>query len=242
MFRELVLGAAALAVAGGSAAAQEGSGNFRVGPRVGYTMYQAATGLKPGVNIGVDAVYLATKNLGVGVLLDFARPHTDSSYFPVEMTFGGSSSDLNTDGETFIYGVQMPVTIAQYQLLGEFRFGDRFQPFVSGSAGAYTMYLDPQVADGNTNFTNWAFSAGLGFTFRPSAASSIRLEARDYIFTNYDRASLEVQQLAYDWTIASGSFNQPVRFPEVLPAQEDFSGTAHNWQFALALAFTPGGR
>jgi hypothetical protein len=242
MLRKLVLGAAALAVAAGSATAQEGSGSFRVGPRVGYTLYKDATGLKPGVNFGLDAVYFVSRNIGVGVLLDVARPQTDSSFFPVEMSFGGSSADLNPDGETYIFGVKMPVTVALYQLQAEFRFGDRFQPFVTGSAGGYTMYLDPQVARGNTNFTNWAFSAGVGFVFRTSSSTGIRLEGRDVLFTGYDRANLNVQRLIYDWTVTSGSFNQPVRFPEVLPPQDPFSGTAHNWQVALGFTFTPGGR
>jgi hypothetical protein len=242
MLRKLVLGAAALALTAGPAVGQDGTASFRVGPRAGYTMYKDATGLKPGVGFGMDAVYSVTKNLGIGVLVDFARPQTDSSYFPVEMSFGGSSSDVNSEGETFIFGVQYPVTIAQYHLLAEFRFGNRFQPFFSGSAGAYTMYLDPQAARGNTHFTNWAFSAGAGFDFQAGSATSVRLEARDFIFTRYDRANLEVQALAYDWTVSSGSFNQPVRFPEVLPSQEPFSGTAHNIQVVLGFTFTPGGR
>jgi hypothetical protein len=243
MLRKLVLGAAALALAAGPAAAQDGTaGSFRVGPRVGYTMYHDGTGLKPAVGFGLDAVYFATKNVGIGVLLDYSRPETDSSYFPVEMTFGGSSSSLDQDGETFIFGVQQPVTVAQYQLLAEFRFGDRFQPFINGSAGGYTMYLDPQVANGNTHFTNWAFSAGVGFNFRAGASTGVRLEARDFVFTGYDRANLDVSKLEYDWTVSSGSRNEPTRFPDVLPAQPAFSGTAHNFQVALGFTFTPGGR
>lgn len=242
MLRTLVLGATALAFAAGPVAAQDGAGAFHVSPHVGYTLYKEATGLKPGVNFGMDALYFFSKNIGVGVLLDFARPSTDSSFFPVEMSFGGSSFPDNPDGATFIYGVSMPVTIAQYQLMAQFQFGDRFQPFINAGVGGYTMYLDPQVALGNENFTNLGFSAGLGFSFEASSYASIRLEARDYVFTKFDRANFQVQNLVYDWTVSTGSFNQPVRYPDVLPAQEEFSGSAHNWNISLGFTFTPGGR
>jgi hypothetical protein len=235
--------ATAMALGAGTAAAQEGSGTFRVSPHGGYTTYASETGLKPSVNLGLDALYFVSKNIGIGVLLDYARPETDSSYFPVEFSFGGSSFLDNPDGVTYVVGVNMPVSIAQYQLIGEFRFGDRLQPFISGGAGAYTMFLDPQAAAGNTNFTNWALSAGVGVSFRASAATGVRLEVRDFMFLNYDRANLQVQTFQSDWTIGGlGSYNQPVRFPDVVPAQEPFSGSAHNFQFALAFNFTPGGR
>lgn len=243
MLRKLVLGAAALALAATPAAAQGGAGSFRVGPRGGYTLYKAATGLRPTVNFGLDAMYFVTPNIGVGVLLDYARPQTDSSYFPAEMPFGASSTPLNPDGITYIYAIQQPVTIAQYQLLAEFRFGDRFQPFIAGGAGGYTLYLDPQVANGNNHFTHLGLSAGVGFAYQAGNAAAIRLEARDFIFTSFSRSELDVATFQHNWSIDSGSFYRPVRFPDVLPAQDPFeSSVAHNWQVALGFTFTPGGR
>ena len=223
MLRKLVLGVAALALTAGTAAAQAGGGQFRVDPRVGYTMYKDATGLRPGVNFGINAVFFATNNIGVGVLLDYARPQTDSSYFPAELSFGDT---------TFVYAVQQPVTITQFHLMGEFRFGNRLQPFLSASAGGYRINLDAQAAAGVVDFTQWGASVGGGVSFQASEFAGVRLEVRDFMFFSYDRDNLNVTRNRFT----------PARYPNVLPQQAPFSGSAHNIQFALAFTFTPGGR
>ncbi|HEX9727604.1 MAG TPA: outer membrane beta-barrel protein [Gemmatimonadales bacterium] len=220
MLRKLVLGVAFAALAAAPAVAQNGS--FRVGPRLGYVKYAEKTGIEAGAMVGLDGLYYISSNLGIGFTLDVSRPQTDSSFFPAEMSFGDT---------TFIFGVSQPLTIAQFGLQAEFSAGGSIAPFIMGGVNGYRVSLDPQVAAGPANFVELGFSVGGGVAFRTSAGTQIRLEARDFVFTDFDRSRLNVVRAAF----------QPTRFPDVLPVPDPFSGSAHNIHVALSFSFTPGG-
>jgi hypothetical protein len=220
MLRQLVLGATLAATAALPAAAQ--GGRVTVGPRLGYIKYQSKTGMKSSGMLGLDGVYHLTRNFGVGFMLDVARPETDGAFFPAELSFGDT---------TFVFQVSQPLTVVQYAAQFLATTGGRFAPFVSGSVGGYRVTLDPQISAGNESFSKLGFSIGGGIDLQIGQSGGVRLEARDFIFTKFDRARLNPVREA----------NQPARFPEVIPTPAPFEGSAHNLMVALGFTFTPGG-
>ena len=223
MLRKLVLGVAVMALSASTVAAQTSAGMFAVGPRLGYVRYADETGIQEGALLGLDGLYYISNNLGIGFMLDVARPQTDSSFFPAEMSFGDT---------TFSFGVKQPLTIVQFGIQAEITTGGKFAPFLRGSVGGYRVTLDPQVARGSSNFVELGFSFGGGINFATSPGTAVRIEVRDYVFTDFDRSLLNPVDPAF----------APTRFPDVLPAKDPFFGTAHNIQIALAFSFTPGGQ
>jgi hypothetical protein len=211
------VGLAGLLSAGPLAAQQ-----FDVGPRLGYILFKEATGLLSSGMLGLDAVYHISSNIGLGVRLDVARPGTNGDYFPAELSFGDS---------TLIVAVKQPVTFAHYGALVRLETGGALSVFGAGSVGGYTITLDPQTARGRSTMTELAFGAGAGVRFRTGGGTSIALEVQDLILLNYRRNGLNPVDSRFI----------PTRFPEVLPPQPEFDGTAHNLYVALAFTFTPGG-
>ena len=221
MLRKLVLAVAVAAVGAAPAAAQD-AGSFRVGPRIGYISYANETGIQASALLGLDAVYHVTDGLAFGFNLDVSRPQTDSSFFPAEMSFGDT---------TFIFGVKQPLTVVNFEFAGELSLPGRFSPFILGGIGGYRVNTDPQVARGATDFTQLGFSFGGGIAFQAGGGTNVRIEVRDYVFTNFDRSQLNPVDARFT----------PTRFPDVLPAPEPFDGSAHNIAVTLAFSFTPGG-
>ena len=219
MLRHVVLGVAVAALLPLPAVAQ--TGQFSVGPRLGYINYDTETGLESAGILGLDATYRINRNIGIGFTVDVGRPTTDSSFFPAEMSFGDT---------TFVFAVSQPVTVVNYHLMLEATTGGTFAPFLLGSVGGYRMTLDPQVG-GNEDVNELGFSFGGGISFQTSGGTAIRLEARDFVFTNFDREVLYPVEQRF----------RPTRFPQVLPTPAPFDGTAHNIIVSLAFSFTPGG-
>jgi hypothetical protein len=219
MYRRLVVGLVLAAAAAGPLAAQQ----FEIGPRLGYVKWKEATGLENSAMLGVDAMYRVNSNIGLGVRFDVARPGTDGAYFPAEMQFGTDS--------TLVFAVSQPVTVLQYGAQAEVGFGGAIGVFLKGGAGGRTFTMDPQASNGRITVTDWGFTAGAGFRIRAGGGTSITLEVQDLIYTNFDRESLNPVEPRF----------RPVRFPDVVPFQPAFSGTAHNIYGAISFIFTPGG-
>lgn len=218
MFRRLVVGIGLAALAAGPLAAQ----GFEIGPRLGYVKWKDATGMKGAAMLGVDAIYHMNSHLGLGVRFDVARPGTDGKYFPAEMTF--------TD-TTYLFAVSQPLTVLQYAAQAQIETGGSFSLFAKGGAGGRTIYLDPQAAHGQVSVSNWAFQAGAGIKIGAGAGTSVKLEVQDLIFINFNRNDISTVEARF----------QPKRFPDVVPYQPEFSGTAHNIYAAISFNFTPGG-
>ena len=219
MYRRLMVGLGLVALAAGPAAAQ----NFEIGPRLGYVKWKGETGLKDAAMLGVDAVYRLNSRLGIGVRFDVARPGTDGNYFPAEMTFGGDT--------TLIFAISQPVTVLQYGAIARVETGGSLSVFAKGGAGARTITLDPQAAAGRVSETDWAFSVGGGIRFRSGGGTTVSLEVQDLVYPNFDRESLSPVEPRF----------RPRRFPDVVPLQPEFDGTAHNIYASIAFTFTPGG-
>ena len=220
MLRRILVGATLLGAMPVLAVAQ---GQFQVGPRIGYTKFAERTSIEAGPMLGLDAAFQITRNISFGLRFDFARPTTDGTFFPAEMTFGDT---------TMVFAVSQPLTVLHYGVKAEFTTGGSFAPFISGGVGAYRISTDPQVARGVENFTELGFSIGGGLALQTSAGTQIRIDVHDYIYNNFDRERLNPVDPRF----------APVRFPDVLPPQEPFLGVAHNIHVALAFAFTPGGQ
>ena len=220
MLQKVFVGVALLGVAAAPVTAQR---QFQVGPRIGYTTYAAETAIEAGPMLGMDAMYSFSRNLAIGVRFDFARPTTDGTYFPAEMTFGDT---------TLIFAVSQPITTVNYALAAEFSTGGSFAPFVNGSVGQYRISLDPQVARGNASFSELLLTFGGGLAIQTSSGTAVRLTVQDIIYNNFDRARLNPVDARF----------APVIFPDAITPQEPFLGAAHNIHFALAFSFTPGGQ
>lgn len=223
MFRRIVVAAALVGVT--TPAAGQELRQFQIGPRVGLITYDTDTGLKDAAMLGLDAVFNFTRNIGIGFRFDIARPETDGKFFPAEMTFGDT---------TLIFAVTQPVTVLQYGGKVELTTGGSLALFASGGVGGYRITLDPQVARGQRDVTNLGWSIGGGVSFQTTSGTRVRLEIHDFIFQDYRRADLDPVQPTFQ-----GFPSQ--RFPDVVPPQSPFEGTAHNIHFAVAFAFTPGG-
>lgn len=218
MYRRLVVGIGLVALAAGPLAAQ----NFEIGPRLGYVKWKQATGLKNAAMLGVDAIYNLNSNFGLGVRFDVSRPGTDGDFFPAEMTFNDT---------TMIFAVSQPVTVLQYAVQAQVQTGGAIGVFLKGGAGGRSITLDPQAARGRISVNDWAFQAGAGIRINAGAGTSVKLEVQDLIFTKYNRADINPVEQRFI----------PKRFPDVVPFQPEYSGTAHNIYAALSFIFTPGG-
>lgn len=218
MFRRMVIGLGLAALAAGPVAAQD----FEIGPRLGYVKWKEATGMENAAMLGVDAVYRISSRLGIGARFDLSRPGTDSQYFAAEMSFGDT---------TLVFAVAQPLTVLQYGVQALVETGGTFSVFAKGGAGARTISLDPQSARGRISTTEWAFSAGGGIRIRSGGGTSVLLEVQDLIYPNFARNDLNPVEPRF----------RPVRFPDVVPLQPEFDGTAHNIYASISFTFTPGG-
>ena len=218
MYRRLLVGLGLAGFAAGPVAAQE----FEIGPRLGYVKWKEETGLENSGMLGVDALYKISRRIGIGARFDVSRPGTDNQYFSAEMTFGDT---------TLIFAVQQPLTVLQYGLLAQVETGGSFSIFANGGAGARTITLDPQSARGRVSTTEWAFSAGGGLRIRSGGGTSVLLQVQDLIYPNFARNDLDPVEPRF----------APKRFPDVIPVQADFDGTAHNIYASISFIFTPGG-
>lgn len=218
MFRRLVVGLGIAALAGGPLAAQD----FEIGPRLGYVKWKEVTGLENAAMLGLDATYRLFRHVGLGVRLDVARPGTDAQYFASEQSFGDS---------TLIFAVSQPITVLQYGVQGLFETGGTLGAFIKGGVGGYTLTLDPQAARGRSTLTELGLSFGGGIRFRTGGGTSVSLEVQDLVYTNFSREALNPVEPRF----------RPVRFPDVVPLQPEFEGTAHNIYAAISFLFTPGG-
>jgi hypothetical protein len=199
-----------------------GAQNFEIGPRLGYVKWKSETGIKPSAMMGVDAMFKISSRLGVGARFDVARPGTDNQYFAAEMTFGDT---------TLVFAVQQPLTVLQYGALAQFETGGSFSVFARGGAGGRTISLDPQSARGRISTTEWAFNAGAGLRIRSGGGTSVLLLVEDLIYPKFARNDLNPVEPRF----------RPTRFPDVVPYQADYDGTAHNIYASISFVFTPGG-
>jgi len=122
------------------------------------------------------------------------------------------------------------VSIVEASLNGTLRFPlGRLTPFVTGGAGVYTMFLDPQVNRGATRFGRLSGNVGGGFAMQLSERAGITLDVRDLIFTDYERARLNPTDGRFQ------NFQFPTEF-QTAPAPKS---TVHNFMISLGFMYAP---
>jgi hypothetical protein len=103
--------------------------------------------------------------------------------------------------------------------------------FAKGGGGGRTITLDPQASHGRISVSDWMLTVGGGVRFRAGGGTAVMLEVQDLVYLNFARESINPVEPRF----------RPTRFPDVVPYQPEFSGTAHNIYAAISFIFTPGG-
>ena len=202
---------------------------FVITPRGGYVYFDRASSLKPGPSIGIDAQYLITPTLSVGTDVSFMRSNTRGEDFVTALTYGL----VATGDTTFIFNVTQPVSVVDAQLAAVFRTPvvGRMSPFLTGGAGVYALYMDPEVNRGSSRYVRPSLMAGAGIDVRLSQSAGLRLDVRDEIFTSYDRERLRP---------SDERFRSP-RILEGYPQPPAARSVVHNFMFTFGFTFTPQG-
>ncbi|MBC7790972.1 MAG: outer membrane beta-barrel protein [Anaerolineae bacterium] len=170
------------------AAAQTGEREFSVLPRVGAMDFDRASSLRTAPFLGLDAEYHINRFFGIGTAVHVARPNTRAEDFLTTLTFG-----IPTSGDTtFFFQTGQAITLLEGGLLGALRYPlGRFTPFITGGAGYYRTFLDPQTNRGARGWDGASYSYGGGFAIQFSERSGIQLDVRNLVLTDYERNSLE---------------------------------------------------
>ena len=216
------------------------AGRFSVTPVVGTIFWDDASALsnkKPNESgvytdrqftptVGLSAEYRVIPQVGVGFYFEAARPETRGDYFPALFLNNGGNlpADLRVVGQrvtALIYGIQ-----------GSFVFDvGRLQPYVGGGFGAVTISPDPQQNNSNQSFTNTQFQFGGGLGFRVGVNTVVRLDVRNFVFTDWDRDELNPTSPAFqNTTVPSVNANPPAE-----------KSTINNFRIALGFTYIPRG-
>lgn len=256
MRNSLIWGAAALILLALGAPlhtlqAQE-KGQWNVTPRLGLVFWDKASGFQdPVLNggdcdypqynhecasftnnlmAGLSALYWLTDGLAVGLAVDVARPVTNGAYF--------TAANMETAGLQELTLVSQRVTALQYQVEAEWApLTGGFSPYITGSVGGYTIYLDPPKADqasatGFEHFSDLMFGVGVGLDMAFGESAGLRLALVDMIYTSWEREKLNAVSPAYQTNL----------FPDLLPPPPNEKSTINNFNFQIAFTFVPGGR
>lgn len=198
-------------------------------PHVGVLRYSIFSGLENGPAIGLDARYDVAPRVALGTSVTLSRANTRGSDFVTMLRYG----DPSKGDTTFIFRLQQPVTMLDASLNATLRvpsFTDRVEPYVTGGAGVYSFFLDPQANVGSArDFARLSALLGGGVRMRVSQAAGITIDVRDHVFTNYDRSKLA----ASDPRFRSGVY------PEDYPAPPPARDVVHNLFFSIGFTWTP---
>lgn len=219
---------AALTLVVGSAEAQVAPRRFSVGAHVGRTMYDEATALKDAGFAGIDASYtlpsLGRLDLGVGFNITASLPVTRYDQFPAVLFDFGDTS--------FIYGVSQRVRVFDYGAQGTIGTTlGRLRVYGIGGAGLYTIQVDPRQEGKLQSYTEPAFQVGAGANYVVSRTLGFRVEARNAIWTNFDRDRLD----------ATVKYAQDRRLRDEFAAPVPAKSTVNNLRLAIVFSYVPGG-
>lgn len=217
------LALAATILAAGSAGGQVVPGQFQVVPSAGWVSHDESSALEAAPYLGVDASYFITRNLAVGVQFYAARPQTDGTFFPLAlMDFGDT---------TFVYSVSQRVTTVGGGVQAQYHIPfNRFEAFVLGGGGIYQIYMDPRRTQDISRHSGPTVSFGGGLSYAITESVGVRLEARDMMFLDYDRQSLD----------ATIPYVRNDRIPDLVEVPPEAKDVVHNLRFALGFSFIPG--
>lgn len=190
---------------------------------VGGVVPQEASSLESGAFVGLDALFHVTDRLKIGPTAEYVRTETDGAFFPQQVAFGADSSRVFETGQRI--SVLQFGGIARFELMPD----ERFNPYVMGGAGGYTLYLETQSNDGFSRVTDVQFQFGGGVHWAVSDAAGVQIDVRDVVYTNFDRSALD--------PINPGPGVMRLDPDPSLPDAEE---TVHNIRFSIGLSYVPG--
>lgn len=208
---------------------------FDLGVHIGQQVFDKGTALKDGPFVGLDATYELPWNplssvikgatLGVGLLVDVARPATRGDQFPVvAFDFGDT---------TFLYAVAQRITLVQGGLEAVLGIPvGKLRVYGFAGTGIYSMFLDPRAMKHNEKVTKPMATFGGGLNYQLSSTIGVRAQMRAVTFTDFDRNRLDATQ----------SYIRDRRIRDALPAPDATSKTPTNMQFSLVFQYIPGGK
>ncbi len=216
--------AGAVMVTAGNARAQIEVGAFQVIPSGGVYLYGEAAPFRDAAFLGGDAHYFISDNVGLGFTLSFARPEVGGENFDrVLFKVANDTSVLFSTGQQVTQFSYAGVVTAAYSL-------GRANVLGFGGVGGTTFYLDPQVNDQNSSLTKFMFVFGGGLNFALTEGIGVRFEARDEVFTDFDRE---------DFNPVDPRFRN-TRIPEANGSPPAAEETIHNLRLSIGFVFVPG--
>ena len=196
----------------------------------GWTQYDGAAGIQDAPFAGFQVMYNLNRMVSFGPYLSAARPTTDETYFPfVRLEFGDTvfSYLLNQQLTTFDMGLAASVGLPVGPVVIE----------GLGGIGAYTVRLDPQRANRPvvigtevSGFSGMQYTLGGGLKL-PVAGGALRVQARDVVYTDFERDLLSLAD-----PLLSGT-----AIPHPNPDVPDAETTIHNLRYEIGFNFHLGG-
>lgn len=206
-----------------------GGRSFTLMPHVGMLAFSKYSGLEKGPAIGLDARYDLMPRLSLGTSVTLSRANTRGDDFITALRYG----DPSKGDTTFIFRLQQPVTMLNASLdatIAVPSFSARIEPYLTGGAGLYSFFLDPQANAGSSrDFSRLSALLGGGLRVRVSQAAGVTLDVRDLVLTNFDRERLAPSDARFRTGIYPEDFPTP-------PAAKDI---VHNLLFSIGFTWTP---
>ena len=218
------LGLAAALAAASTAGAQVQPNRFTITPMGGYIHFDRASSIQSAPTVGLHADYGLTSAIGVGLSFGVSRPKTYGEDFVTSLRYG--------DTATYLFAVTQPLSVidAALNLRAQLPVNlGRVSPYVSGGAGLYAIYADPDVSGGENSFSRMSANAGGGLSVRLGERAGLVVDLRDLMFFRYDRTRLDPTQVGFTNT----------RYPEDVPAPPAAKSTLHNFSINIGFSFAP---
>jgi hypothetical protein len=212
-----------LAVGALSAEAQVSPNGFQVTAHGGWEVFAGGSGVESGVTLGADATYYFSTSLGFGLWTDLAITETAGEMFP--------PAALSYNDSTIFRTVNQAVDIWQYGVHGKLQLAGRTAPFLLVGAGGYTVFLDPQQAGSNSNYSGFVARIGVGVDFAVSDVMGFRIMVADSYYPSWEPERLLPVREEYRNT----------RFPELNPDPGELSDSVHNFKLVVGVNMVPGG-
>lgn len=220
--RTTLLTIALLALAAWRAEAQVEPSRFQVAVGGGWHGFADGSAIEGGPMVSAEATFFVTPSLGFGIWTDYTFTETDGGMFP--------PAALSFVDSTTFRRVNQPLDVWQYGGYGKLRLGTRVSPFLVAGAGAYTLFFDPQQANGNSNTTGLVLRFGIGVDFAVTERAGFQLAVSDAFYPNWRPGRLNPVGVDF----------RNSRFPELNPDPEALDGSVHSFGFAAALTLVPG--
>ena len=218
-----------LATPTASVAGGVGGRSFTLMPHIGMLRFSTHSGLENAPALGLDARYDLTSRVSLGTSVSLSRANTRGGDFVTALRYG----DPSKGDTTLIFRLQQPVTLLDATLNATVSvpsFTSRIEPYVTGGAGLYTFFLDPQANAGTArDFSRLSALLGGGLLVRLSPAAGITADVRDLVLTNFDRSRLAPSDARFRGNV----------FPEAFPPPPAAKDVVHNLMFSVGFTWTP---